>query len=127
MDRIFWGPGETGSGTLDLLFDWRPDLARLERAANEALAQNHPDPWTLAEAECWLDLIDAELVAVNNARADPRMARSRDQLQRWRDRVTMTIDRLKAAAAVWGSGNFCLQKRLVSACAQRHEPEAEAA
>jgi hypothetical protein len=109
------------------LFDWRPDLARLERAANEAIAQHHPDPWTLAEAECWLDLIDAELVAVNNARADPRMARSRDILQRWRDRVTMTIDRLRAAAAVRESGDSSLQKRLAFARAQRHEPEAEVA
>lgn len=43
--------------------DWQPDIERLKRETQLAQAHGRSDPWTLAEVECWLDLIDAEIAA----------------------------------------------------------------
>lgn len=43
--------------------DWIPDIERLKREAQSAKESGRPDPWSLAEAECWRDLIEAEMAA----------------------------------------------------------------
>jgi len=67
MNGLLRQPDKAGSISTELLFDWRADLERLETAAETARRTHDFDPWVLAEGECWLDLIEAELVAVNGA------------------------------------------------------------
>ena len=43
--------------------DWQPDLERLKRETQQARDVGRSDPWTLAEAECWIELIDSEIAA----------------------------------------------------------------
>ena len=50
--------------------DWQPDLERLKRETQQAKDSGRSDPWTLAEAECWIDLIDAEIAAYAYLGAD---------------------------------------------------------
>jgi hypothetical protein len=50
----------------DLLLDWRVDIDRISRRAREAFWTETPDPWTRIEAECVIQLIDAELIAMAN-------------------------------------------------------------
>jgi len=72
------------------LFDWQLDVQRLEREAKTAAAIGRPDPWTKVEAECSLDLIEAELVALN--KRDPRqVADSVVELRSWKARVERVI------------------------------------
>lgn len=77
------------------LFDWQMDVQRLEREADRAVATGTPDPWTLIEAECSLDLIDAELLALKNVPAE-RAAASLSLLRRWRTRTETLVQRLRA-------------------------------
>ena len=50
----------------DLLLDWKVDIDRISRRAREAFRTETPDPWTRIEAECVIQLIDAELIAMAN-------------------------------------------------------------
>ena len=43
--------------------DWMPDIERLKRETQLVKESGRPDPWSLAEAECWRDLIEAEIAA----------------------------------------------------------------
>lgn len=52
---------------------WRPDLARFKREVAEAISRGAGDELALAEMECTLDLIEADLLAM---RAD-RLSGSR--------------------------------------------------
>jgi hypothetical protein len=65
--------------------DWRPDIERLRREVGAASTVGTIDDLAVAEAECWIDLIDAELCARRGADdADVR------QLKAWRaDLVAM--------------------------------------
>jgi hypothetical protein len=77
-----------------MLFDWQLDIQRLEREADEAAAAGAPDPWALVEAECSLDLIDAELLALN--KGDPRQTAATVQhLKRWRLRTEAVLLKLR--------------------------------
>jgi hypothetical protein len=83
----------------DLLFDWQLDVERLEREAQTAAKSRRPDDWALVEAECSLDLIDAELAAVRKSKSDPALvATTVTHLTQWRARVGRVIDRLRALA-----------------------------
>ena len=48
------------------LLDWTVDIERISRRAREAFRTETPDPWTRIEAECVIQLIDAELIAIAN-------------------------------------------------------------
>jgi len=74
------------------LFDWKLDVERLEREAQRAVQQRRPDPWALAEAECSLDLIDAEIAALRpkGAQGDA-VVHSVTQLEGWRARLAQVI------------------------------------
>lgn len=45
-------------------FAWRADLERLRREVNTARAQGVSDPFCLAELQCSLDLIDADILGL---------------------------------------------------------------
>lgn len=45
-------------------FDWQPDTERLGREVRSAELKGRRDDLTLAEIECSLDLVDAELAAL---------------------------------------------------------------
>ena len=56
---------------------WKPDLARFRQEVQEARETGVGDGLTLAEMECCLDLIDADLVALLAARkSDQRTLKS---------------------------------------------------
>jgi len=79
----------------DRLFDWQLDVQRLEREARAATASGRGDPWTMVEAECSLDLIDAELAALKGR--DPRqVADSVTELRSWKARVERVIRSLRS-------------------------------
>jgi len=75
------------------LFDWQLDVERLEREAKAARQAGSSDPWTRVEAECSLDLIDAELKAL---RGRDDAAESVVQLRSWKARVERVIRLLGA-------------------------------
>lgn len=83
------------------LFDWQLDVQRLEREARAAAGTRRSDPWTKVEAECSLDLIEAELVALK--KRDPReVAESIVELRSWKarvERVLRTLDALDPSPA----------------------------
>lgn len=77
------------------LFDWHLDVQRLEREAKSALAAGRSDPWTTVEAECSLDLIEAELVAMKGR--DPRqVSDSIVELRSWKARIERVIRTLRS-------------------------------
>jgi hypothetical protein len=59
---------------------WKPNFQRIWHAYDIARASNTPDPQAVAEATCWLDLIDAELASLG-ASGD---GAAREQLKAWR-------------------------------------------
>lgn len=79
----------------DLLFDWQLDVQRLEREAKAAATAGREDPWALAEAECSLDLIDAELVALRG-RGAHEAGDSVVQLRSWKARLERVIRLLES-------------------------------
>ena len=81
----------------NLLFDWVPHVDRLKREAEEASLAGREAPWALAEAECWLDLVEAELEAHRAMRQDrPEVAAGLHRLQLWRTELQFIIRRLHA-------------------------------
>jgi len=95
MNRIMIEPGKAGFAPHYPSFDWRPNLDRLEAEAAGAAQRRTPDQWTLGEALCWMDLMDAELAALDAVPADTRIEHSRAQLLEWRGRVEAVIDTLE--------------------------------
>lgn len=59
-NQQWWTPSDSSGAALP---DWMPDIERLKREAQLAKESGRPDPWTLAEAECWQDLVEAEIAA----------------------------------------------------------------
>ena len=86
-------PAEPAS---DILFDWNLDVARLERDAQLASTTKRPNDWALAEAECSLDLIDAELSAARAKQPGRQRDATISRLVTWRARVDGVIRQLRA-------------------------------
>lgn len=66
------------AGFPEAAFDWQPDAERLERETRLAELRRQCDDLTLAEIECSLDLIDAEIASMRrrpawNAEPDPKL------------------------------------------------------
>ena len=81
----------------EFLFDWQVDVERLEGEAQAAAERRQADDWALVEAECSLDLIDAELAAARASTGDKDAATAMiRQLSAWRARVERTVRRLRA-------------------------------
>jgi hypothetical protein len=74
---------------------WHPNLDRLRREAELARMGHAVDPWSVVEAECWLDLIEAELSA-KAIRSDPK---ARAQLVVWRTELARLRTQLKASTS----------------------------
>jgi hypothetical protein len=75
---------------------WKPDVARFQRELEDARATGLGDPLTLAEMECSLDLIDADLCALNAAQSrDHRTERSRTEAQRLRGTLAKLIEEMR--------------------------------
>ena len=81
---------------LTRLFDWQLDVERLEREAKAARQAGRLDPWTRVEAECSLDLIDAELKALRGRERD-EAAESMVELRSWKARIERVIRLLGSA------------------------------
>lgn len=77
------------------LFDWKLDVQRLEREAKATLSAGRSDPWTIVEAECSLDLIEAELVALKG-RDSRQVTDSIVELRSWKARVERVIRTLRS-------------------------------
>lgn len=58
--------------------EWQPDMARYRREVEEAIQTREGDPLTLVEMECSLDLVDADILALQSGKADTRTLMSRD-------------------------------------------------
>ena len=81
------------------LFDWQLDVERLEREARAAKQAGRPDPWTKIEAECSLDLIEAELIALRGRERDESAA-SVVELRSWKSRIERVIRMLETPDGV---------------------------
>ncbi len=80
----------------ELLLEWTVDIDRISRLAREAFRTDMPDPWTRIEAECVIQLIDAELVAMANrqSRGEPVEATIR-HLKRLRTETALALKTLE--------------------------------
>ncbi|MDB5542134.1 MAG: hypothetical protein JWQ89_3861 [Devosia sp.] len=84
------------SADMTVLFDWKSDVQRLERHLAAARADGMPDPWTLAEAECSIDLIDNELLTFRSLDARrPEVAETIRRHLEWRARIAEVIAQLQ--------------------------------
>ncbi|WP_423065183.1 hypothetical protein [Devosia sp. CN2-171] len=83
----------------ELLFDWKLDVERLEREARSAVERRQSDPWALVEAECSLDLIDAEIAALRLKGRESAAAHSLAHLSGWRTRIERAVRMLNSVPA----------------------------
>ena len=74
---------------------WTPSIERLRADYEAARAAGELDPWAIIEAECWLDLIEAELSA-NSTKADPDLCA---RLVSWRQEIASLLVRMRALDA----------------------------
>lgn len=77
------------------LFDWQPDIDRLEREVEEACRSGRGDPLTMGEIECSIDLIDAELLALRGGAPDPETKSAILALQMQRTRLARLAVQLR--------------------------------
>jgi hypothetical protein len=76
-------------------FDWRPAIERLRAEAEAARAAGKPDPLARIEAECWLDLIDAEIAAQKQLdQSRPDVAATLHELRHWRVELQLILQQL---------------------------------
>lgn len=71
---------ETAASTTAGPIEWKPDLERLRTEIATARRTGRMDDFAIAEAECWIDLIDAEVSARRDHLDDPELIK----LRRWK-------------------------------------------
>lgn len=71
---------------------WAPAIARLRADYDAARITREFDPWAITEAECWLDLIEAELSA-KSTKSDPELCA---RLVEWRQEIASLLVRMRA-------------------------------
>lgn len=74
---------------------WSPSIERLRADYEAARAVGELDPWAIIEAECWLDLIEAELSA-KSTKADADLCA---RLVGWRQEIASLLVRMRALSA----------------------------
>ena len=75
---------------------WKPDLERFKLEVDLARASGAGDWLTLAEMECSLDLIDADLAALRaNKTRDARTEKSTQEAADLRDQLSALIEQLR--------------------------------
>jgi len=80
---------------------WKPDMARFHAEVRDARLNGTGDPLTLAEMECSLDLIDADLAAMRAGLADDdRTKQSISEATLLRNNLAMLIEQLRPLATV---------------------------
>lgn len=67
--------------------EWKPDIERLRAEIDAARRVGRTDDLAIAEAECWIDLIEAELAARWDHLNDPELGR----LRRWKADLTSML------------------------------------
>ncbi len=78
------------------LFDWRPDLERLRAEADAAAREHRTDPYTEVEAECWLDLVHAEMASQKEReRSDPAAVAALKELRACEGELVTILRQLK--------------------------------
>jgi hypothetical protein len=81
-----------------LPFDWRPAIERLREEAEAARAAGKSDPFAQIEAECWIDLIDAEIAAQKRLdQSRPEVAAAIHELRHWRVELQLILRQLGQA------------------------------
>lgn len=78
------------------LFHWDPDIPRLEREVQDAVAAGILDDLTLVEIECSIDLIDAELLAQRGQEQDEPTKAGIEKLLQQRNSLAALQTRLHA-------------------------------
>ncbi|WP_449397140.1 hypothetical protein [Devosia riboflavina] len=58
--------------------EWQPDMTRYRREVEQAIRTGVGDPLTLVEMECSLDLVDADVAALQSGKLDTRTLMSKD-------------------------------------------------
>ena len=71
---------------------WAPNIQRLRADYEAARDAGQLDPWSIIEAECWLDLIEAELSA-KSTQANPDLCA---RLVGWRQEIASLLVRMRA-------------------------------
>jgi hypothetical protein len=79
---------------------WAPPLERLRSETKAARDNGKHDPWTEVEAECWIDLIDAELSAQRSAPASGSRQATISRLRHWRAELQLLVRQLQAIERV---------------------------
>lgn len=81
-------------------FAWKADVTRLREEFEACMASGCPDPFCLAEMQCSLDLIEADLVTLSVQNSiDLRMSETRDELTLLFAELKEMIDRMIALEA----------------------------
>jgi hypothetical protein len=81
-----------------LPLDWQPAIERLRGDAEAARAAGKSDPFAQIEAECWIDLIDAEIAAQKQLdQSRPEVAAAMHELRHWRVELQLILRRLAEA------------------------------
>jgi hypothetical protein len=89
----------SNSSTHAALLEWRPDIDRFEREVERAELTRRRDELALAELECSLDLVDAELLALRaSPDFDRQLSRQIDEWVRIRGRLLRLIRRMRLLA-----------------------------
>lgn len=78
---------DTAAYAADTSLEWRPNVDRLRTEIAAARRAGRTDDLAIAEAECWIDLIDAEIVARRDRIDDPELGR----LRRWKAELTAML------------------------------------
>jgi hypothetical protein len=83
-----------------LPFDWQPAIERLREEADTARAAGKTDPFAQIEAECWIDLIEAEIAAQKQLdQSRPEVAAALHELRHWRIELQLILRQLAQAEA----------------------------
>ena len=80
---------------ISLSFEWRLDIDSLKERTRASKKAGHADPSTMVEAELWLDLVKAEIVAQRGRRRSTEIKASLDELRSWRSSLRYTLHTLK--------------------------------
>jgi hypothetical protein len=80
----------------EFLFNWQRDVDRLTRQAQAAMKKRKSDQWVLAEAECTLDLIVAELVAARSRSRADGVSSAVVRLETWHTQLQDLIRKLQS-------------------------------
>jgi hypothetical protein len=81
--------------SIEDVIGWHPNLERMRNEVQLARMGQPVNPWSIVEAECWLDLIEAELTARSTQNNLP----VRTQLIAWRTEIARLRTQLKTLAS----------------------------